>query len=118
MRSLLNYSLANFSYAALNISASREGIDLTDDALGGILRVTASTPPQREHFRKRACFAEADDLGEYDTNVQIADLNALNAALAVIKWKKLLGFYRDLEQEYNSTYTTDGNHLTNVDRNS
>ena len=112
-RKLVVQKLEDFGVPFIDVGM---GIDLTDDALGGILRVTASTPQHREHFRKRASFAEADDLGEYDTNVQIADLNALNAALAVIKWKKLLGFYRDLEQEYNSTYTTDGNHLTNVDR--
>ena len=31
---------------------------------------------------------------DYNRNIQIADLNALNAAFAVIKWKKLFGFYR------------------------
>jgi hypothetical protein len=112
-RKLVVQKLEEFAVSFIDVGM---GIDLTDDALGGILRVTASTPQQRENFRKRASFAEADDLGEYDTNLQIADLNALNAALAVIKWKKLFGFYRDLAQEYNSTYTTDGNHLTNVDQ--
>jgi len=34
-----------------------------------------------------------DDL--YHTNIQIAELNALNAALAVIKFKQLKGFYRE-----------------------
>ncbi len=40
----------------------------------------------------------------------------LNAALAVMKWKKLRGFYRDLENEHHSTFTTDGNMLLNEDR--
>jgi len=40
----------------------------------------------------------------------------LNAALAVIKWKKLFGFYFDFEQELSSTYTIDGNHLLNEDQ--
>ena len=92
------------------------GVDLIDEALGGILRVTASTPKQREHLRRRVSFAEPDDRGEYSSNIQIADLNALNAALAVIKWKKFCGFYHDLEREYTSTYTIDGNHLANADR--
>ena len=35
---------------------------------------------------------------EYATNIQIADLNALNALMAVIKWKKLSGFYQDLKK--------------------
>jgi len=49
-------------------------------------------------------------------NIQIADLNMLNAAFAVIKWKKLLGFYKDLENEHFSTYTVDGNLLVNEDQ--
>ncbi len=47
--------------------------------------------------------------------IQVAELNAFNAALAVIKWKKIRGFYRDLERELHSTYTTDGNLLLNAD---
>jgi hypothetical protein len=92
------------------------GVNLVGDSLRGILRVTTSTPKQREHFRKRVSLAETSGHGEYDRNIQIADLNALNAALAVIKWKKLFGFYLDLENEHHSTYTIDGNMLTNEDR--
>jgi hypothetical protein len=36
--------------------------------------------------------------------------------LAVVKWKKLRGFYRDLENEHHSTYTTDGGMLLNGDQ--
>ena len=70
------------------------GIDLTDDALGGILRVTTSTPQKRTHVweKDRIPFSDGDGNDEYSRNIQIADLNALNAALAVIKWKKLFGF--------------------------
>ena len=56
--------------------------------------------------------SEADVENEYDKNIQIADLNALNATLAVIKWKKLFGFYADHEHEHFSTYTIDCNLLT------
>lgn len=41
--------------------------------------------------------------------------NALNAAMAVIRWKKLCGFYLDLEGEHHSVYVIDGNHLLNED---
>jgi hypothetical protein len=93
------------------------GVELTDDALGGILRVTTSTVQKREHVRQkhRIPFSDGDGNDEYSRNIQIADLNALNAALAVIKWKKLFGFYRDLEHEHFSTFTIDGNSLTNED---
>lgn len=92
------------------------GVYVSENSLGGILRITTSTPRQRDHVRNRVSFSEGDDHNEYALNIQIADLNALNAALAVIKWKKLFGFYLDLDQEYNSTYTIDGNTLTNDDR--
>jgi hypothetical protein len=48
-------------------------------------------------LRGRVSFEDGADGNEYNRNIQIADLNALNAALAVIKWKKLFGFYRDMK---------------------
>lgn len=92
------------------------GLELDDGSLGGILRVTASTPEKRDHVHQgRISFAGggADDL--YSSNIQVADLNALNAVLAIVKWKKIRGFYRDLEREHHCTYTTDGNMLLNGD---
>jgi hypothetical protein len=90
------------------------GLELVDGSLGGILRVTASTPEMRSHVHgSRISFANGDDEDLYATNIQVADLNSLNGALAVIKWKKIRGFYRDLEREHHSTYTTDGNMLLN-----
>lgn len=93
------------------------GVYQVNESLAGVLRVTASTPDQREHVwaKNRIPFSGGDDNNEYSRNIQIADLNALNAALAVIKWKKLCGFYQDLEREYHSTYTLDGNIITNED---
>ncbi|MGA2605893.1 MAG: ThiF family adenylyltransferase [Terriglobia bacterium] len=94
------------------------GVYLTGDSLGGIVRTTTSTPKQREHVRakSRISFSAGDGNNEYDRNIQIADLNALNAALAVIKWKKLFGFYHDFENEHHCTYTIDGNKLVNEDQ--
>ena len=92
------------------------GLELVEGSLGGILRVTASTPGMRDHVhRGRISFAGggADDI--YASNIQVADLNARNAVLAIVKWKKIRGFYRDLEREHHSTYTTDGNMLINGD---
>jgi hypothetical protein len=94
------------------------GIEIVDNQLQGIVRLTASTPEKRDHVRDKKRIGlsggEADDL--YARNIQVAELNALNAALAVIKWKKLFGFYLDLEQEYFSTYTLDGNLIINEDQ--
>jgi hypothetical protein len=92
------------------------GLELVDGSLGGILRVTTSTPGKRNHVHEgRISFAGGGGKDVYSSNIQVADLNGLNAVMAIIKWKKLKGFYRDLEREHHSTYTTDGNMLLNGD---
>ena len=92
------------------------GLELNDGSLGGILRVTASTPEKRDHvYQGRIPFAGGGNDDVYASNIQIAELNALNAVLAVVKWKKIRGFYRDLEREHHCMYTTDGNALDNAE---
>lgn len=92
------------------------GLELSNGSLGGIIRTTTSTPSKREHVHDgRIAFAGGGGQDIYASNIQVADLNALNACLAVIKWKKLRGFYRDLEGEHHTTYTTDGSLLLNGD---
>jgi hypothetical protein len=93
------------------------GVQLVGDSmLDGILRVTVGTPAKHDHLDKRIPFTGGTPEDEYASNIQIADLNALNAALAVIKWKKLFGFYADLELEHFSAYAIDGNHIVNEDQ--
>jgi len=92
------------------------GVSLVDDSLGGIVRLTTSTPEKRDHVweKNRIPFADGGP-NEYDQNIQIADLNALNAALAVIKYKKYFGFYRDYGKEHYTAYAIDSNKLINED---
>lgn len=92
------------------------GIYEADGSLGGTLRVTTSTPQNRETAGKRIAFSDDDGDNEYARNIQIAELNALNAALAVIKWKKLCGFYHDFDQEHSTTFTINGNCVNNEDK--
>ncbi len=94
------------------------GIFMKNESLGGILRVTTSTAQHRAHVHEkgRIPLGGADNVeDDYDKNIQIADLNSLNAVLAVIRWKKLCGFYADRENEFFSTYTIDCNMLTSED---
>lgn len=86
------------------------GIHIGENNLVGILRVTTSTPSKRDHVMQLVSFDDGED-GAYSTNIQIAELNMLSAALAVIKWKKLCGFYQDLEGEHNCTYSINVNQL-------
>ncbi len=85
-----------------------------NDVLGGNARVTTCTPDFYGHIQKRIDFS-AEGNNEYSRDIQIADMNALNAAFAVIKWKKLSGFYLDMEKEHNTTYGIITNVITNDD---
>ncbi len=91
------------------------GVKRVDDSLIGMVRTTTSTNNRREHVWKgRVSFV--DDIDEdYSTNIQIAEINALNAVFAVMKWKKLYGFLNDLENEHHSTYSINVNHIENND---
>jgi len=114
-RKLLVDKLEEFAIPFIDVGM---GIYQVEGSLGGILRTTTSTIKQREHVRAkgRIPFSDGNDNDEYSRNIQIADLNALNAALAVIKWKKLFGFYLDLENEHYSAYVINGNVLINEDQ--
>lgn len=89
------------------------GMDDRNGELGGMARVTTSTSENRQLMRDKAPMAEMGVDDVYTTNIQVSDMNALNAALAVIRFKKWCGFYQDLEGEHNSLYTIDGNTLNN-----
>lgn len=82
----------------------------------GQARVTTSTPTTRDAARRHlpsrtAAGKQPDDA--YQTNIQMVELNALSAALAVVRWKKLRGFYSDTESETTSIYAVDGNAIIN-----
>jgi hypothetical protein len=94
------------------------GITVAQNSLRGQIRTTMSTPARRDHVheKQRIPFATADNVNEYDKNIQVAELNALNAALAVIKWKKLFGFYADDGNELFSIFVISGNEIINEDQ--
>lgn len=92
------------------------GIVRSQDNLSGLVRVTACTEDIQERIVEKMNFSEdyrAED--DYSTNIQIAELNAMNAALAVIRWKKLYGFYRDSSCAYSYSYSIAANEMVNED---
>ena len=91
------------------------GVINIDNTLIGHIRVTTSTPEMREHIKTRINFSDDGEENDYSTNIQIAELNALNAALAVIKWKKLYGYFQDQNQTFNSVYSINDGVLINED---
>lgn len=91
------------------------GVQSVDDTLIGILGVTTCTGGKSDHLSKGRISFGSNEKNEYVKNIQIAELNSMNAALAVIKWKKLLGFYQDLEKEHYSNYSINVNMLLSED---
>lgn len=83
-----------------------------ESGLAGTLRVTASAPETRS-VRGTIPMDAAHAADPYDTNIQVAELNALNAALAVLRWKKRLGFYANLDAADLTTFDIDGTHVIN-----
>jgi hypothetical protein len=95
------------------------GVELTaTQQLWAVCRVTAGTRGRTDHIDRRIPMADTDLDAAYTQNIQIADLNALNAAMAVIKWKKIAGVYEDVDGEYHSTYSTNFHLLTGEEKSS
>lgn len=92
------------------------GMDVAMDAetqqLDGTCRVTTVTQFKNDHIA--GCIPMDNDESDalYRQNIQVADLNALNAQLAVIKWKQLFGFYEDCARSHQATYTVATQSLT------
>jgi len=92
------------------------GLQLVDDTLIGTLTVTTSTEAKRDHVKSRVPTKGDGNENIYAKNIQIADLNMFSAALALIRWKRLFGFYADYSHEHFSAYTIDGNSLTSEEK--
>lgn len=94
------------------------GILVADnDTIIGQIRVTSAFNGEVDDIlnKDRISFSDGDPDDEYSQNIQIAELNAFNAVLAVIRWKKHFGFYGNVENERNSIFIIDDNSIINED---
>lgn len=83
---IIKYLLSNkISFIDVGIGIEINGTDLSATA-----RVTVNEDPT-SNFVNNEEILEIDDI--YKSNIQIAEINALNACMAVIKWKQFYGFY-------------------------
>jgi len=102
------------SLAANGIPFIDTGVGLSKDpgGINGQLRITTSTPGRSDHIAEDGLISYfVGDDAEYDTNLQVDELNALAANFAVVRYKKLLGFYADAEDERHTVYVVDGGEL-------
>lgn len=91
------------------------GVHLVNETqqVWGTCRVTTLTSEHHDHADRTMPLTDNDAEDIYRSNIQIADLNALNAMLAVGMWKRLCGFYSDNSQADHITYSTNLNEMGN-----
>ncbi|MBQ6871454.1 MAG: ThiF family adenylyltransferase [Bacteroidales bacterium] len=114
-----NPSVRNFisTYLAdhnLSFIDSGMGLECSNDRLSGLVRVTEGFYGHYNHL-KDAYGESVTDREEdmYKSNIQIAELNSLAAALSIIQWKKMLGVYNDYSDgSMNFIYSVSGNSIT------
>lgn len=88
------------------------GMGITKTELGnslrGSIRKTMVTPENMRYFNEiPTSMKQKNDDDVYRQNIQLIELNALNAALAVIEWKKYFGFYNQVDMTHYSVFIID-----------
>jgi len=112
----IRYSCAVF-LRSNNIPFSDVGLGVYSyrNELLGSIRVTSSSPSKMDHLENHIPKTNEKDENEYSTNIQIAELNCLNATFAVLQWKKFCGFYQDLKRGHSISYSINDSNLINGD---
>ncbi|WP_051412928.1 ThiF family adenylyltransferase [Methylophilus sp. 5] len=81
-------------------------IDKNIQQLAGACRATLYQPGSEAFFEQNVPLSDGNEEDAvYKLNIQIADMNALNAQLAVMKWKQFSKFYRDDFDFTNALFT-------------
>lgn len=85
------------------------GLERENLKLSGTIRTTYYSKENATELLKKQ-LAPFDDIPDdiYKNNIQISELNALNACLAIIKYKQLKGFYSDDANHNHMLFTIDG----------
>ncbi|MBY3087981.1 ThiF family adenylyltransferase [Rhizobium laguerreae] len=88
------------------------GLVRQNGALAGMIRTTVLKPENAEEVRAKQLVPLSDPPGhEYRANIQIAELNAMNASIAVLAYKQHCGFYAQALPPYNILMNTTLPHL-------
>ncbi|TCW80985.1 hypothetical protein C5O80_22650 [Burkholderia sp. SRS-46] len=91
-RLIFSYLLAQsipFIDVGMNLQLVKQSMTLV-----GSCRVTIATPQEHDHLERCVPMNDGNEDVLYRQNIQVADMNALNAQLAVMRWKQYCGFYQ------------------------
>jgi len=84
------------------------GLDRKKGPLNGMMRTTYYSTDDGQKVRNKRLAPEQETPNDiYRTNIQIGELNALNACLAVIRGKQLRGSYIEEVPLYNLAFEID-----------
>ena len=91
------------------------GLELVEEKIFGQIRTSSIHGQQKELVKKYIPMGDDKEENVYKTNIQIAELNALNAAFAVINYKKYYGFYQDIRDNIQTIYSINVGEVINYD---
>lgn len=100
-----NFITRNLADHNVSFIDSGLGLFVTDSSVGGNVRVTTAFTGSYDHLKD--AFGDSDldnENNPYKTNIQIAELNSVAAAVSVIKWKQMLGFYNTYDGTLNKVF--------------
>lgn len=112
------YLIDHFKNNKISFSDVGMGVLVTEGgSIIGQVRVTSAFGGEVEEILQKGRISLADDDpdDDYNQNIQISDLNSINAGLAVLRWKKHSGFYAQAENERNTVFIIDDNSIINED---
>ena len=94
------------------------GLGRHGEPISGIVRTTYFPHDSGQIVRSKGYVPETDPPDDvYKSNIQIAELNALNAALAVLRFKQIRGFYAGPAHSNQMLFTLDNLSLLAPDEN-
>ncbi len=92
------------------------GLNRKPGPISGTIRTTYFQKDEGAAVREKGYVPEVDPSDDvYRTNIQIAELNSLNAALAVLRFKQIRGFYVGPESSNQLLFTLDNLSLLRPD---
>ena len=80
------------------------GLQNINDTINGQIRITVFN---KTNYDRIPVYLDFDEDGDdvYNTNIQLAEGNALNAAIAVMEWKKYFRIYENVNSKCQNVYS-------------
>lgn len=91
------------------------GLELIEGEIIGQIRTSSIYGAQKDLVEQYIPMGDEKEDNLYRSNIQIAELNALNAAFAVIEYKKHYDFYQDVRENIQTIYSINVGEVINND---